>query len=302
MTDPHEQVRGHWRHVLVELGIDPAALATNKPCLLCGGRDRASFTDKDGRGTYFCRHCGARDGFGLLQELNGWDFPKAKAEVQRVLGVTPEPTRPVDRRDPLRAMRAVLRSSHPAKEGGHAHRYLRGRGLSALPPGLFEHDGLVISGLSYPAMIGPVQAVSRALVSLHQTFLEGDAKAPVAVQRYIMTPADTITGGSIRLWAPAETLGLAEGLETSIAAHELYNLPVWSCLNAHGLRTVELPPEVRNVVIFGDNDALTEWAGQRAAYDAAYRLTREGRKVEVKVSPIPGSDFLQELLLRQGRA
>lgn len=293
--------QGHWRHVLNELGIDVGRLGTNKPCLMCGGTDRASFTDKDGHGTYFCRQCGPKDGLDLLMALNGWDWKQACREVERVLGIIPEPTRVTDRRDPLRAMRAVLRSSTPAREGGHAHRYLKGRGLSVLPPGLFEHDGLLISGTPYPAVIAPVQAVSRALVSLHQTFIEGDGKAPVAIQKYVMRPETTINGGAVRLWAPAETLGLAEGIESSVAAHQLFNLPVWACLSAHGLEVVQLPEMVRNVVVFADEDSLTEFAGQRAAFNAAARFAKEGRKVSVKVAPIPGTDWLDELNLRQGR-
>lgn len=302
MTDVKQAAQGHWRQVLLELGLDPKHLGINKPCPICPqSHDRFSFTDKGGLGTWFCRGCGGGSGFDLLMALYGWTFAEAAKRVKDVLGVAAEHKPKADKRDPLKQMRAILRSSAPASENGHVARYLRGRGLSALPPGLFEHPGLVVGAHPYPAMIGPVQAVSRALVSLHETFIEGDGKAPVAVQKYIMSPAETVSGGAIRLWAPAETLGLAEGIETAIAAHELFRVPVWSCLNAYGLEAVQLPETVRNVLIFADNDETTEFAGQKAAFIAAARFAKEGRRVHVKVPPIPGHDWLSELLLRRGR-
>src|SRR5262249_41095818 len=70
--------RGHWPTILVELGIPRKALnGRHQPCLLCGGKDRARFTNHDDAGLYYCNQCGARDGFQLLMEYNGWEFREA---------------------------------------------------------------------------------------------------------------------------------------------------------------------------------------------------------------------------------
>ena len=50
-----------------------------------------------------------------------------------------------------------------------------------------------------------------------------------------------------------------------------------------------LPAIVRLVIILADNDA--NGAGERAAYAAAYRWLREGRRVRIAMSPEPGTDF-----------
>ena len=49
-----------------------------------------------------------------------------------------------------------------------------------------------------------------------------------------MTPVDTVLGAAVRLFEPTDTLGLAEGIETAIAAHELFGVPTWAAISADG--------------------------------------------------------------------
>lgn len=82
------QATGQWNYILPALGIPREWMTkTGKPCLMCGGTDRASYDDLEGRGTYLCRQCGAGDGFTLLQRYHGWDFKRTADEIRRVLGV-----------------------------------------------------------------------------------------------------------------------------------------------------------------------------------------------------------------------
>ena len=85
-----EIAAGRWPGILENLGID-AHFLRNKhgPCPACGGHDRFRFDDKDGRGTWICSHCGAGDGFDLLQHLFGWRFREAAEQVERILGTVP---------------------------------------------------------------------------------------------------------------------------------------------------------------------------------------------------------------------
>ena len=61
------------------------------PCPTCGGKDRFRFDDEDGRGTWFCNQCTpqAGDGFALVQNVRGCDFPEAMRLVANALGAHP---------------------------------------------------------------------------------------------------------------------------------------------------------------------------------------------------------------------
>jgi phage/plasmid primase-like uncharacterized protein len=86
-------------------------------------------------------------------------------------------------------------------------------------------------------------------------------------------------GAAIRLTAVSEVLGIAEGIETALAAFELFEVPVWSGISAQGIESFEPPAGVREVIVFADHDE--NFAGQAAAYRAAHRLTLKGFEVEV---------------------
>ena len=70
-----------------------------------------------------------------------------------------------------------------------------------------------------------------------------------------------------------------------------WNGGAWATLGTSGLRAVEIPPGVRDVVIAADRDA----GGLRAAAALAERLEREGHRVEIR-APCRGdfADWLNE--------
>ena len=76
-----------WRRVLLACGATEQVLR-KKPsqCPACGGKDRYTFDNKWGRGDFFCRQCGAGDGFKLLEKLFGWPFKQARLEIIRIQG------------------------------------------------------------------------------------------------------------------------------------------------------------------------------------------------------------------------
>jgi hypothetical protein len=97
-----EAARGRWPEILAALAeIDPALL-DGKPhgCPICKeGSDRFTFDNRDGHGTWICRQCparagkdaGAGDGMALLQAIKGWSFHQAAQEIERHLGLAPQP-------------------------------------------------------------------------------------------------------------------------------------------------------------------------------------------------------------------
>ena len=101
------------------------------------------------------------------------------------------------------------------------------------------------------------------------------------------------TGAAIRLTQATDTVALAEGIETALAVHESTGVPVWTTISAHGMQSIQLPPEIETVELWADNDA--SGVGQKATEKAATRLLREGREVYILVPPIENSDWLDVL-------
>jgi phage/plasmid primase-like uncharacterized protein len=103
-----------------------------------------------------------------------------------------------------------------------------------------------------------------------------------------------VAGGAVRLGEAAETLLIAEGIETGLSAMQASGLPVWAALSTSGMTSLALPPIVRTVVILADHDA--NGAGERAARIAAARWLAERRRACIALPPELGSDFNDVLL------
>jgi putative DNA primase/helicase len=106
-------------------------------------------------------------------------------------------------------------------------------------------------------------------------------------------------GSSIRLFPVASHIGVAEGIETALAAFLSTGIPTWSAINAPLMKSFEPPKTVKKLTIFSDNDA--NFTGQAAAYELARRLTMgRGIKVEVRVPGETGQDWLDHYVGRRG--
>lgn len=283
-----EAAVGKWPGILSALGVaDEFLLNRHGPCPVCGGKDRYRFDDKNGKGGYYCGQCGSGDGFSLLMKINGWDFRQAARQVERIIGnVEAKPRR--EKADPRIRLRNIQEEACVASEA--VERYLRGRGLTVVPPGLCQglvdyYDKGKKSG-RFMSMLGKVVAPSGKPLTWHVTYLKKGQKAPVSSPKKLMSAVSKISGGAIRLWPVAKHIGIAEGIETAIAAHEQSGVPMWSVVNSNGMKTFQPPAGVECVTIFADNDA--SYTGQAAAYECARRLVNAGLSVAVEVPPIIG--------------
>lgn len=90
--------------------------------------------------------------------------------------------------------------------------------------------------------------------------------------------------------APAGTrIGIAEGIETALAASRLFALPFWAATSAALLEKWKPPPVARQIVIAADNDH--SFVGQAAAFSLAKGLVRDGYDVTVSIPKKPGDDW-----------
>jgi DNA primase len=150
----------------------------------------------------------------------------------------------------------------------------------------------------YPAMAAPVVGIDGNQVGVHMTYLRADGagKADFPHRDWQRECRGVVRGGAIRLGShnPDHELIIAEGIETTLSAMQIFDLPGWSAVSAGGLKSLELPPVVRRVLVAADNDT----AGRQTALTAYQRWTGEGREVRVKVPPNAGDDFNDVLARR----
>lgn len=306
--DVHEAARGKWRSILPQLGVDAGHLTgRHGPCPICrAGRDRFRFDDKEGRGTWICNQCGAGNGIDLLMGIHGWIFKEAAERVHALVGsaetVMPKPEMTEQAR--LTALRELWQGSTEITAGDTVARYLTGRGieLSNWPASLRCCPQCPVSvrksardPRELPAMIALVVGPNGKGASLHRTYLarDGSGKANMENPRLLM-PGPLPKGACVRLSQVAPVIGIAEGIETALAASLLFRVPVWAAINAN-LMAKWIPPQgVEDVAIFSDNDA--NFHGQHAAYTLAHRLTQQGLKATVNVPPVVGKDWNDVLL------
>jgi putative DNA primase/helicase len=146
----------------------------------------------------------------------------------------------------------------------------------------------------HPALIAKFVSHDAKGWTLHTTFLNADgSKADVPKPRKL-APLAVPLGGAVRLASSAETMGVAEGIETALSASQLFDVPVWAALSAGALIKWQPPARTRCVLIFGDCDE--GFAGQAAAYTLAHKLAGRGLAIEVRLPPDIGSDWNDVLM------
>jgi len=179
--------------------------------------------------------------------------------------------------------------------GTLADRYLASRGVNLSPPeALRFHKALRHpSGGVWPAIVALVtNGADGTPMAVHRTFLahDGGGKAPVDPQKMMLGPC---RGGAVRLANPGDTLMVGEGIETCLAAMQASGRPAWAALSTSGLRALDLPKDVRDVIVLADGDE----PGEAAAQHCALRWRRQCRRVRI-ARPPHGMDFNDMLMGR----
>jgi putative DNA primase/helicase len=305
MTPLQERARGRWHGILPAIGISEKFLKRkNGPCPMCGGKDRWRFTDIDGKGTWWCNNCKGGNGVALVMRFSGLPFTEAAQRIERVIGgVAPADAPATERSDQHKrdALNALWKSGRSVRADDPVDRWLHSRGVGmqnypkCLRAGMrIRHSGPPVSW--HPTMLAMVTDTSGKPATIHKTYITTDG-TKAAVDKVRMFCAGSVpAGGAVRLTSPEPILGIAEGIETALAATKMFGIPTWAALSDWGVDKFEPPADTKRLMIFGDND--THCAGQRAAYSAATRLSAR-LEVEVKIPEKSGTDWNDVLLGRR---
>lgn len=294
-----QAARGKWDGILAQLIGENAVTRKHGPCPICGGVDRYRYDNKRNDGDWFCNVCGVGDGFRLLTEALGISFADAAKRVDRVVNnVEEQPFKPNIDIDKRRSnLNEVWRRS---QEPWVAHNYLVGRGIpSEIVAQVKDVRGcekLFYTDMSKPAkqgnstenaMLALIRNSKGEPISIHRTYIMADKK-----EKKIMPTLETITGGCVRLGEPEDTLVLAEGIETALAAWAISGHPAWATISAHGLEEFKsIPRHVTKVIICADNDA--SFTGQAAAFNCAKHMKQRLKiETEVVMPKVIGMDIL----------
>ncbi len=239
------------------------------------------------KGFYHCFGCGAHgNAIDYCMDLLGLEFKDA---IEHLIGETPTLAvhRPTPQRDDLATERDRQRRIACARgifargipvSGTLAETYLKRRGITMPAPPTLRFCARLAhpTGVVAPALVAAVQQVDGHITAVWRIYLENSGDK--ALLENARLGLGLCAGGAVRLGPAAPRLALTEGIETGLAIQQAEpRLSVWAALSTGGLRTIELPAVVRDVVICRDRDA----AGQAAAEAAATRLGQSGRRVEI---------------------
>jgi len=220
------------------------------------------------------------------------------AHMEREKAARPRPVASV-RPDHSLEIRRILDGCEPLG-GSLAEAYLCSRGLKAPDtPDLRYHPDLTDydSRRGWPGMVAiPRLANGETVGGIHRTFLldDGSGKAPAGKKMLGM-----IAEAAVRLFPMPEDghLGVAEGIETALAAQAIFGTPVWAALSADGMARFKWPEGTHRVTIYADAGD----AGRQAAATLSDRLNMAYIPNRIVV-PLHGDDFNDDLLKGAARA
>lgn len=305
----------------------------HQSCPSCGGKDRFRFTDFQGNGGFICNHCTPESGsgFDLIMLYFGCTFSESVERVASVLGMTASTHTPLSRpnrqpettpppKDQQAALLRLWQAAAPLSSNDPASLYLQGRGLSL--------DGIAhaanirhlaadywTTGSHRPLLLGQfncmIAAIANAtgeLQGIHQTFLQYDGNTwrklalnhpetgeALPAKKMKSRFSGSLKGAAVHLFPPDPQgrLIVAEGIETALAAHELFDLPSAAALSCYGLEHFNIPPNVAELFIVADNDP--NGAGIKAAEKLALRAVKNGLQAHIWQPETLGYDGLDEL-------
>lgn len=259
-------------------------------------------------GHYHCFGCGAHgDAISFVMRRRGLEF---EAAVRELLGLPEQRARqhspaqippafePTDQ-DTGAMIREIMAGCVEIAGGTAGYLYLWSRGLAPRQPDLRFHPALYCHEVRkpLPAIVAPIRDAAGEITAVQRIWVSDrweatetkDARAKLQVRKKTL---GKMGAGSVQLRPAKRRLGLAEGVETAIAASMLYRVPVWAVCGAARLGHVWVPEGIEQLAIFGDRGE----AGEALAQRGAELHQRAGRNVDLIFPPPQFGDFNDELL------
>ncbi len=142
---------------------------------------------------------------------------------------------------------------------------------------------------TFPAMVAPIIACDGRTVALHRTYLTADgSKADVPSPKKLTGVAGPLAGACIPLHKPVKgCIGVAEGIETALAAWCASGVPTVATYCAGNLAAWRWPAGVQRILIFADADS----AGRLAADTLRARALEARLRCEVLTPTTDGADW-----------
>ena len=293
-----QQCEGRWFGILSNLGINVRTDGRHEPCPICqGGIDRFRM-ERDGSG-YYCNQCQkhAGDTISLIQRCLNIDFHEAMGKIQGVVGgCGMEKIESEKTYDVKKMLNKVWTESMPLTGDDPVIKYLKSRSIKLVPDNVKFHKSCYEPDTqkSYPAMIARVQNHEGKPVSLHRLYLGETGKADIEKPKKLMPGTEVLRGCAVRLFSPEDprfedgVLGIAEGIETAMSAAQGQGIATWAAISSTIMESFEPPESIKEVIIFGDNDA--NFTGEKAAYTLANKLYLKDLIVDVMI-PNQVGDF-----------
>lgn len=161
-------------------------------------------------------------------------------------------------------------------------------GVLRLHPALpYWHEGETLG--TFPAMVAPIVAPDGRTVALHRTYLTPEGgKADVPSSKKLSAAAGPLAGACIPLHKPDRgCIGIAEGIETALAARCASGVPTVAAYCAGNLAAWRWPAGVQRLVIFADADK----AGREAAETLRARARSQQLSCVVMTPSDDGADW-----------
>lgn len=292
MHDPAQAFRAA---ILAALGHAPEAIEPGKLHRFATSDKRGDdagwcklFADLRG-GVFGCNRSGANEKWSAFER--GAMTRQQRAELARQVEAASRERERVQREQWAENAARIARlwaQCAPLVPGDPVTLYLKRRGFGGvwpLPACLRLHralpcwDGDKKIG-TFPAMVAPLVQADGRVVALHRSYLAADGrKADVRSPKKLTAAAGPLAGACIPLHElkGCNTVGVAEGIETALAAWQASGIPTVAAYCASNLAAWQWPASARRLVIFGDNDK----AGHEAAHELRARALSVGLRCEV---------------------
>ncbi|EBW6193589.1 DNA primase [Salmonella enterica subsp. enterica serovar Agbeni] len=305
-----EAVKGRWADVFKVFGLPPITgkKAFKGECPICKRRGKFRIDDKDGTGSFICV-CNVGDGWALLNLTQKKSFKELAADVDRIIGNTWQAGPKPEKTDAQRHRERVIKKmpSLVGLKGTDGEKYLVSRGINVLPTdGVRFCTTQRVNGEICQALYALASDSRGELCYLHRTLLKdgrkytkwGAAKKMLRLQEE--TYIEHASSVAIRLFPVASTLGIAEGIETALAAYQISHCHTWATQNTTFMRRFVAPSGVNHLIIFADSDNSA--AGHAAAFECAFKnLNRKDNDLETVAVRWPEAGDFNDVLTTGAR-